>query len=455
MAVEVLMPRQGNTVESCIVLEWKKKEGDTVAAGEPICEVETDKATFEVEATGDGTLLKTFFEEGDDVPVLTPIAVIGETGEDISGFGGAAVVETKVEESDSPTPTVQAAVASSSTPLAPAVPAAAQANRNGDSRLAISPRARHLAEEKSLDPEVLRERGSGPGGRIIERDVVRHLASGEPLTKAAMAGVESGLTAPASGSGIGGRVRLGDLTAKTAGLTVSDYPGVVNRREMKGVRKIVAERMKDSLQTTAQLTLHASADARSILDYRKKLKTSPEELGISGITINDLVLYAAVQTLKRYPALNAHFLGDSVEEHESVHAAFAVDTDRGLMVPVIRFADRLCLKDLASETKRLSTGCLEGGVNPDELSGGTITVTNLGVLGVEMFTPVLNAPQVAILGVCSINLKPVLEKGEVVHYPHIGLSLTIDHQAVDGAPAGRFLKDLCGMVANFQLTLAG
>jgi pyruvate dehydrogenase E2 component (dihydrolipoamide acetyltransferase) len=363
------------------------------------------------------------------------------------------------------------------------VDSTAQPGPSDGKRIAISPRARKLAERKNLDYRALAGRGSGPGGRIIEKDVEAALSGTEPLTPAASAmKAEGGLAAPARGTGIGGRVGVADqYAAQTAalagpaagqdagragGLSAGgsadvlrnaglQFPGNIEDSEVKGVRKIVGERMHASLQSTAQLTMHTSADARYMLKYRQKLKESDEDLGLQGITINDLVLYAAIKTLARFPALNAHFLGEKIRVFEHIHAAFAVDTPRGLMVPVVRFADLLSLKRLAEETKRLSAACLAGNINPDELKGGSITVTNLGVLGIEMFTPVLNAPQVAILGVCAVQPKPVMKGEEVAFVPHVGLSLTIDHQAVDGAPAARFLKELAQSIANFDLALAG
>jgi pyruvate dehydrogenase E2 component (dihydrolipoamide acetyltransferase) len=212
--------------------------------------------------------------------------------------------------------------------------------------------------------------------------------------------------------------------------------------------------MHESLQSTAQLTLHSSADARNILSYRKRLKEAPEEYEVAGITINGMVMYGVVKTLKKFPFMNAHMTGESILEYGSVHLGFAVDTPRGLMVPVIRNAQSLSLKELSAEAKRLGTACLEGNIKPDELSGGTFTVTNLGALDVEMFTPVLNPPQVCILGVCSISPKPVIQGTETVFAPHMGLSLTIDHRAVDGAPAARFLKALKDALADFTITLA-
>jgi pyruvate dehydrogenase E2 component (dihydrolipoamide acetyltransferase) len=451
MATEILMPKQGITVESCILLEWKKQEGDEVKASDVICEVETDKATFEVESEHEGTLLKLFFEEGADVPVLTPIAVVGQPGEDISGFGPKQEETRVIEEQPSPAEVVTEAPKPSQMPVSEPIPSASPVGGVG-----ISPRARNLAAARGLDVSKLT--GTGPEGRIIERDVLAALSEKAPLTPAAIAAlVEQGMQAPAVGSGIGGRVTIADLVKEQPPAAIAAIPveGPIKEIPVKGVRKIIASRMLESLQTTAQLTINASADASKLLAYRKRLKQSPEELGLSGITINDLVLYAVAKTLLRFGLLNAHFLGETIKEFERVHLGIAIDTPRGLMVPPVRNADLLSLKELSVEAKRLATACQEGKILPDELTGGTFTVTNLGTLGIESFTPVLNPPEVGILGVCTIQPKPVMSGDEVSFIPHIGLSLTFDHRAVDGAPAARFLKELSTALANFDLLLAG
>jgi pyruvate dehydrogenase E2 component (dihydrolipoamide acetyltransferase) len=191
-----------------------------------------------------------------------------------------------------------------------------------------------------------------------------------------------------------------------------------------------------------------------MLELRSRMKASGEALGLSKVTINDLALFAVSRLLPLFPFMNAHKTGDTLRTFERVHLGVAVDTPRGLMVPVIRNADLLSLGRISSEAKRLAAACQEGGVKPDELSGSTFTVTNLGGLGVTGFTPVLNAPEVAILGVCGIELKPVAGKdGEVVFEPHIGFSLTINHEVVDGAPAARFLKALGGAIGDIDLWL--
>jgi pyruvate dehydrogenase E2 component (dihydrolipoamide acetyltransferase) len=451
MAKEILMPRQGNTVESCILLEWKVQEGDEIEAGDVVCEVETDKATFEVESDFSGTVLNLLRKEDDEVPVLKPIALVGEPDEDVSDY----VTEGTVAPAKEETQPIERKEIPEHKKKQPEEPK--PANGYG-SILAISPRAKNLAEVKGVDYSSLQ--GSGPGGRIIERDIQQVLGAGEPLTPTAIEEkLASGRAAPAEGTGIGGRVTVQDVreyqpTGPAPGKEDLEYPGPLHEKPVRGVRKLIAERMHESLQSTAQLTLDSSADARNLLAYRKKLKGSIKKLNLHGITINDIVLYSTIKTLLRYPSMNAHFEGETIKEFEHVHMAFAVDTDRGLMVPVIRFADDLSLKDLSAETKRLRETCQAGNANPDELQGGTFTVTNLGTLGIESFTPVLNPPQVGILGVNAIKPKPVIQGDDFEFIPHIGLSLTIDHQGVDGAPAARFLKDLCNDLANFELMLA-
>jgi pyruvate dehydrogenase E2 component (dihydrolipoamide acetyltransferase) len=224
--------------------------------------------------------------------------------------------------------------------------------------------------------------------------------------------------------------------------------------------------MIESLMSTAQFTLNSHARADRLQGLRQRFKTAHPDLGLAGITINDMVLFAVSRLLPLYPFMNAHKIDDKVLTYKQVHLGMAVDTPRGLMVPVIRNADRLSLAQISIEAKRLAAACQQGTITPDELTGSTFTVTNLGALGIESFTPVINIPEVAILGVCGIELKPIVrdsaETGpalafradEVLFVPHIGLSLTINHQVVDGAPAARFLKALCEAIAHIDLYLA-
>ena len=464
MAHILIMPRQGNTVESCIITDWKVKEGDTVTQETTVCEVETDKASFEVPAGAAGTVLKLLYKSGDDVPVLKPIAVIGASGENweetISGNreSGSKAQQIAVEERQQ-------------TPIPGSQPSFLTPN----SPLPISPRARNLAEKEKV---TVTFSGSGPGGRVIERDVMAALQNRPALTAAAKAAGQG--TVPAAGSGLGGRVTAADMASNAAAGRQPSFPAphfpppdTFTETPIKGIRKIIADRMFKSLAesaqftinmsapVSAQFTINMSAPASKLLSFRAAVKAQKglaEELALSEITINDLILFAAARTLPRFPFMNAHKIGDTIRTFERLHLAVAVDTPRGLMVPVIRNADLLSLAQISSEAKRLAAACQNGAANPDELTGSTFTVSNLGNLGVTSFTPVINAPEVAILGVCAIEMKPAAPTAgnplPTNFEPHIGFSLTINHQAVDGAPAARFLKALCDAVANIDLLLA-
>ncbi len=443
MATEVLMPRQGQSVESCIIVGWKVKEGDTVTEGQALCEVETDKATFEVPAPVAGTVLGIFYPADSDVEVLKVIAAIGGSGEDVSGLRpGTSEVRSQKTEDSTPVAAPKAEVK---------IPSSVISLPSSGTSSSVSPRARNLAKAKSVDASTLA--GSGPEGRVIERDVKAALTGQAPLSSAALTKLAA---LPKVGSGIGGRVLAVDVQAPSTSLAPAvpsvsyseETMGALKEIAVKGVRKVVAARMLSSMQTTAQLTMHTSADARALLAARKQFKDSSDK---SGITINDLVLYEVAQTLVKFPEINAYWLGDKLVQFENVHLGFAVDTPRGLMVPVIRFANKLSLEEISAEAKRLGSACIKGTIDPDALKGGTFTVTNLGAAGIEMFTPVLNAPEVGILGICSVQLKPVLKKdGGVDFIPHLGLSITFNHCATDGAPAGRFLAAMREALANLK-----
>ena len=435
MATPVIMPRQGQSVESCILVEWLVKPGDTVAEGTALANIETDKAVFEVEAPEAGTVLELFWAEGDDIPVLVNIAALGSDGED------AVALRPNGAADDAPA----AAAADTPAPTAAAVPTATATAGAG-----ISPRARKLASEKNIDASGIG--GTGPGGRIIERDVATAAATLPKLSPAAQAAMGSGLTAPATGSGPGGLVLSGDLVAANAAPAAN--VGEPTEIPVTGIRKIIAQRMRDSLGTTAQLTMNRTFDATAVLAYRKRIKASAESMGLPSITLNDMVLYCVTKALKQHPAVNGHFLGDKIVQYPFVNLGIAIDTPRGLMVPVLKGIDTMSLADISRSVKPMAADAIAGSINPDLLAGGTFTVTNLGMLGIESFTPVLNAPEVAILGVGGLQVKAVMTDAGVQHVQAINLSLTIDHQAVDGAPGARFLQTLATMLENIDLTLA-
>ena len=434
MAESVVMPKLGNTVESAILLNWQAQVGDVIQAGDLLCEIETDKATVEVESSATGTLLAQLVAVGEEAPVLSPIAIVGEAGESVdallppqppsvppSAWGGADLTQQP-----------------------PSVPPSAWGEANRAERQRISPRARNLAQRKQLDTSGVR--GTGPDGRIIERDIEAALNARPSLTPVARNMLDSGDYT--LGASSGGRVTKADLVPATPARGVKEIP-------LRGTRKLIAQRMLHSLQSTAQLTLNASADAAALRAFRARLKASHESLGLREIGINELLLYAVARTLPQHLELNAHFDNDAIFQHDAVHLAQAVDTERGLLVPVIRDADALSLRELAAQARQLADACRNGKIQPDQLQGGTFTVSNLGSYGIESFTPILNPPQVALLGVGAIQLKAVERAGEVAFIPHIGLSLTINHQVVDGAPAARFLAALGKTIADIDLLALG
>ena len=402
-AQAVIMPKAGITVESCIIGEWVKKIGDQVKIGDILFTYETDKASFECESTAEGELLAIFFEEGDEVPCMENVCAVGPHGEptDCLKPGAApAVVEVAA-----------APAAQTVAEVAPVVEAKSGAP--------VSPRAAKLAKAHGVDATLAI--GTGPNGRIIERDVQKLIANPPAVKSVAQAVVDE-----------------------------VEYEDV----KFSGIRRAISKSMHTSLSTMAQLTHNTSFDATAILAYRKALKAAGGDY--AGITLGDIVLYAVSRTLLNHPDLNANMLDDNnIRLFKHVNLGVAVDTPRGLMVPTIRNADQMSLLEISKAVKELAAECRDGAINPDKLSGGSFTVSNLGNMGVESFTPVINPPQTGILGVCgTIDRVRKAADGSIEIYPAMGLSLTYDHRAVDGTPAARFQKELCSNLENFTTLLA-
>ncbi len=451
MAVVVIMPKQGQSVESCIVTEIKKKKGDTVKKGDILFTYETDKASFEEESPIDGVVLECFYKEGDEVPVLENMMVIGQPGEDYSSLlaeSQHAGDDREIEKSSSFSEEVKQVEVETQSPEAES--SVAEKSQTGQASVFISPRAKKLAEKEAVDVSGLK--GSGPKGRIIEKDVKAVLETRPKMTPLAKKiAVEEGLQPQEGGTGLAGMVRATDLAAPVNSVYGIDYED----RRISNIRKIIARSMHASLQNSAQLTHHLGADARRILGLRKQVKAAMEAGTLTtNVTLNDMVCFAVIKALKKFPNVNTHFLGDSIRYFKKVHLALAVDTDRGLMVPVVRNADDLSIIGLANQLKEVAAACRKGGINPELLSAeaATFTVSNLGNYGVEMFTPVINLPQTAILGVNTIVPRPKdLGDGVYAFVPYIGLSLTYDHRALDGGEATRFLKQIAEEIENLEV----
>ena len=417
MAIPVLMPRQGQSVETCILGQWYKSVGEEVSVGDILFSYETDKASFEEEAKENGTLLAIFFNEGDEVPVLTNVAVIGQKGEsfdELEPGEDTNPVETETKEPDDLPKVIEFEVETDAQ----------------HQHIRISPLARNMAEKLGIDIKTLK--GSGPHGRIIARDV-------EKAEKIAQVPEAITVARPAS----------------AAPQAVLESGSDFEIRAIPNIRKLIANAMHQSLQNSAQLTHHMSADARQLMKLRKKFKEEFADGTVKqNVTINDLVCFAVIRALEKFPQVNTHYHGDKMKWFNKVHLGLAVDTDRGLMVPSLKNADDFSITGLSGQLKQLSTAARSGNVNPDLLNpaAATFTVSNLGNYGVEMFTPVINLPQTAILGVCSIILRPKeIEDGIIGFVPMMGLSLTYNHQALDGGEATLFLAEIRNQIENLSV----
>ncbi len=393
MATLVLLPQLGISEESAVLTEWRVQTGDAVKAGDVLFSLETGKSAFDVESEYTGTVLALLVSEGDEVPVKTPVCAIGEAGEQFTMNNepipepAKPVIETAHE--------TQSGFANGSLLMV--------------SCQGASPRAKKLALKNDVDP--LLTVPSGPDGRVIERDVRQFIDTGAESQQ-----------------------------SNAVSYAYEDKP-------LSVIRRTIAKTMTASLRNAAQLTHTASFDATELQKTRKTLKANPVT---AGVTLNDMILFAVTRTLPAFPALNAWILENNVmRAFKDVHLACAVDTEKGLMVPVIFNASGKTLPDISNELKTLAEGCRNGTIAPDLLTGGSFTVSNLGAFGIESFTPILNPPQTGILGVCGISQRVRTIDGCIGVYPAMTLSLTYDHRAVDGAPASRFLQALCNNLENF------
>ncbi|MBQ0104756.1 MAG: 2-oxo acid dehydrogenase subunit E2 [Armatimonadetes bacterium] len=420
----VLMPRQGQSVESCVITSWAKKVGDPVAVGDVIFSYETDKSSFDEEAKVEGVMQGIFFDEGDDVPCLTVVCCIGKAGVDVSDFDPKNAGSAPVAEAVAEAPVAAAAAT-----------VATEAKKDGD-RIFISPRAKNLAEKLGLDYTLAS--ATGPYGRIVEKDI-NTLADNYAEIKAA--------AAPTPAVDIKTVPVEAKVEAKAE--TVADYKD----EPLSNIRKTISKAMTASLTQMAQLTLNSSFDATNIMAFRKKIKAAAPE-GVGNITITDIILYAVSRTLLNHPYVNANLLdGKTMRFFNVANVGLAVDTPRGLLVPTIFKADKLSLAEISKKAKEGAEACKEGKISPDALKGASFTVSNLGTFGVETFTPVINPPQTCILGVNTIQQKIKIVDGEMKPYPAMGLSLTFDHRSLDGAPAARFLKELVYNLENIEVLL--
>lgn len=374
-------------MDTCLIAEWKKQVGDKVAMGDQICEVETDKAVIDVMAPCDGYLISVLYEEGEDAPTLTPIAYIGAEGESIERESGEAFIN---EEKGAKAPEL-----------------VAENVKKEEERVLASPRAKRAAKEQGAVLEEIS--GTGFMGSIVERDVL---------------------------------AAVHDLAAEHRNGQVHTTV------DMGGIRRASGKHLLKSLQNTAQYTLETAANAEVLLSFRKRLKENEK---LQGITINDMVMYAVARALKDCPLLNCVWQDKELRQHQNINLGYAVSTERGLIVPVVHSAQKMSLLELSDKVKECTKRVRNHEQPPEELKGGTFTVSNLGTFGIRHFTPILNYPEVGILGVGKITLQPVQTERGVEFQNQIALSLTLDHQVVDGVPGAEFLKRLCKNIEEIDL----
>lgn len=395
MATEITMPKLGLTMTEGTVDNWAKKEGDAVSKGEVVCTISSEKLSYDIESSVDGTLIKILVAEGDDAECTAPIGYIGEPGEQVSGEASPA------EPTSAP---VEENKATSEEPKAQAAP-----ERKAGERIFITPLARKLAAEKGFD--IAQINGSGGNGRITRRDVQRHQPSVETTIATAPSTVGAGL---------------------------------------KGMRKTIAERMMHSLQSTAQVTIQQKADITNLLAFKKELQSkSSVPLKDGQLSITTLLSKAVILALKETPDMNAWYQDGSYEKQEAVHLGMAVAVADGLVVPVVEDADRMTLTELGKTLNSRITEARDGSLAGKHYSGSTFTISNLGKSGAEYFTPIINTPEIGILGVGSMQSQLAFDENrEVVELKKLPLSLTFDHQILDGSPAAEFLGRIIFYLEN-------
>jgi pyruvate dehydrogenase E2 component (dihydrolipoamide acetyltransferase) len=413
MAEKIILPKQGLQMVEGTIVEWCVKEGEAVVKGEPLFVMETDKVTFTVEAETGGTLLKILAPIGAVVPVAQAVAIVGKSGEDISALLAAA-------DSVRPVPAEQSAEMSLARTTGSRFPVSGE-------RIFISPRARMRAEELGVDYAALK--GSAPDGVIVERDILNAKASAPKASPLAAKTAElSGVDLfRVKGTGIRGKIMRDDVikARKASGSVQNIIP-------LKGMRKIIAEKMKQSQNENAQACHRVSVRMDEAIRLRLSLNKE--------ISINDLIAFAVVRSLADFPAMNVELTSGGIWQKDFVNLGVAVAVDNGLLVPVVKDADLLSLRELSAAVKSLVEKTRAGNLKPEEYSDGTFTLSNLGMFGLEEFVAIINPPEAGILAVGKIEDTPVADNGQVVIRPVMKLTLSYDHRVIDGAPAAQFLS---------------
>lgn len=427
MAEKVVMPKLGASMEEGTIDNWLVEVGDKVEAGDPIVEIQTDKITIEVEAEVDGVLLKKLYDVGDTVPVLEVIAYIGEEGEAIDHL-----VETPTQTENQVEPEQQETVETNQT---------ASHLRDGR-KIRRTPLARRLAEEYGFDLKDIV--GTGPKGRIQKVDVERYITNMKkkitPLAKKIAEDKQVDYSR-ITGSGARGKIVKADVLKASEQVVRDAFQD--ERVPLSGIRKVIAERMSQSFYTAPHVTLFSEVDMTEVIKLRKQLLPEIEKETGLRISFNEIMLKATAVVLRKHPNINVSLVDDKeIVYHRNIHLGFAVAMDDGLVVPVIEHADQKGLATITKEAKTLAEQARNKSLSPEKMQGSTFTISNLGMYAVNGFTPIINPPNAAILGVGQIQEKVVVINGEMKVRSMMELSLSFDHRVIDGAPAARFLTDL-------------
>lgn len=401
MAIKIEMPKLSDTMEEGVIAKWNVKEGDKVSSGDVIAEVETDKATMEVEVFDEGTILKILAQEGDAIPLGGLMAVVGEEGEDISDILDGAAGGSEPEKADVEEEEKSDKKESAQKEEKKEEPSQTSSD-NG--RIKASPLARKMAEDKGIDLNQVE--GSGPEGRIVKRDIEDYKPSAA--------------SAPSFASEEGQDIKISQM------------------------RKTIARRLSESKFTNPHFYETIDIDMENAMDARVRLN----EISDVKISFNDIVVKACAVALRKHPYVNSSWLDDVIRQHGDVNVAVAVAIEEGLMTPVIKHADKKNLRQISSETRELAGLARDRKLQPEQMEGSTFTVSNLGMFGIEEFTAIINPPNVCILAVGAIRDVPVVKNGEVVPGKRMKVTLSSDHRVVDGAKAADFLSTLRELLEN-------
>lgn len=453
MAVELRMLQMDQTMTKGKIGKWLVKEGDTVTEGQPLLEIETDKVVHEQESPADGVIAQILPEEGSNVPVNALLAIIAAPGEEVERVKVDTIAEA--QGADKPEQVTAPSVSTKTQP---------KRTLQATERIKASPAAQQLAEKLAID--LTQVKASGPGGRILESDIHRYIETREPTPTestrlkasplARRLAKEFGLDLTSiAGSGPDGRIVRDDILQASTEIPAQVFrtePAASEVIEFSGIRKIIAERMTMSLQTNASVTLHTEVDATSLVELRGLFNEELQKREVS-LTYTDLLVKIVATALREHPRLNATLTDDGIQLLVDINIGVAVALEDGLVVPVVRNAEKIGLAAISEQIKTMAEKARNNQLTPSELQGGSFTLTNLGNFGIDAFTPIINPPECAILGVGRIVKKPVVQNDEIAIRHMLTLSLTFDHRVVDGAPAAQFLQTVSQYIQNPYLLL--